>query len=299
MSSSSISITRQHPGIAARLGDYLELSKPRISALVLATVVASGLIATWGQPDPWALVKVVLGTALVAASASALNQWLEQSRDARMERTRLRPLPDGRLSGREVLAWAGVTLALGLAVLLISFSWPTTLAAGLTWLLYVWVYTPLKTRTSLNTAVGAVAGALPVWIGWLAVGGAWDVRALALYAIVFLWQFPHFMAIAWIYRQDYARAGMRMASVVDASGAAGGRQAVLAALTLLPVSFIPGLTTSAPLYLLAALVLGAGQAACALAFFARRDDRSARRLLRASILYLPLLLGMMVLIPLL
>jgi protoheme IX farnesyltransferase len=175
-----------------------------------------------------------------------------------------------------------------------------TAALGLlTWLLYVCVYTPLKSRTSLNTAVGAVAGAMPVLMGWSASGAEIDLRAAALFLVVFLWQFPHFMAIAWIYREQYDAAGLKMLTVVDPSGRRAGTQAVLSALALLPVSFIPALLSpGASLYVLAAFALGGGQLACAVMFCAKRDEAAARRLLRASLVYLPALLTLLLFVPL-
>jgi protoheme IX farnesyltransferase len=286
--------------VAASLADYAELCKLRIAVLVLVTVAVSGIIARWGQPDFATLFSALWGTLLVAASASALNQWLERRLDARMPRTADRPLPAGRIAPAQALLFGGVTLVAGLAWLLVAVNLTTALLGLATWGMYVWIYTPLKTRTPLNTAVGAVSGAMPVLMGWTAAGGdLLELRAASLLVLVFLWQFPHFMAIAWMYRGDYAQGGMRMATVVDPSGRHAGLQAVLAALALLPVSFVPALwAPGASWYLAAALALGAAQLACAIAFFIRLDDVSARRLLRASLVYLPALLLLLVLLPL-
>lgn len=285
--------------VVARLSAFLELSKPRIAALVLVVVAVSGWVARWGAPDVAVLLHALVGTALVAASSGAMNQWLERGRDSRMPRTRTRPLPSGRLSEAEVLWFTAVTLAAGSAYLAVFVN-PLTMAIGIaTWALYVAAYTPLKTRTPLNTHLGAVAGALPVLMGWAAVGGTWDVRAAALFAILFLWQFPHFMAIAWLYRDEYARAGMKMLTVVDPSGRRAAVLAVATALVLIPVSLAPALfTPGASAYAFGAIVLGGGYLAAAVAFFAERDALSARRLLHASLIYLPALLGLLLLIPL-
>ena len=280
-------------------GDVCQLTKPKIGVLILATVAVSGFVARWGQPDPWLLAAAMLGTFLVAGSASALNQWIERRRDALMPRTADRPLPAGRLSDRQVMAFAAVLLAAGFFCLLLAVNWPTALVGLTTWFIYVCVYTPLKSRTAINTAVGAVAGAMPVLIGWTAVGAAPDTRAAALFLIVFLWQFPHFMAIAWIYREQYARGGMKMLSVVDPSGRRSGVQAVLAAVALLPVSFVPALGVGGSWYIACAFVLGTLQLACAVLFFTRLSDASARLLLRASLVYLPALLALLALVPLL
>lgn len=278
-----------------RLGDYAELSKPKIIALELVAVTVAAVVSSSGSPSPWVVLNALVGTALVGASASAWNQWLERDTDARMERTAERPLPAGRLAAREA-AWFGSVAGL------VGWAWlacaVNLVAAGLglvTWVLYVWVYTPLKSRTWLNTVVGAVAGALPVWIGWAAAGGRFGLAAAALFLVVFLWQFPHFMAIAWLYRQQYAAAGMQMLTVVDPSGSRAGAQAFLAALVLLPVSLLPaGMGLAGPAYLVWALALGLGQLACAARFLGRQDDTSARLLLRASLVYLPaLLVGLM------
>jgi protoheme IX farnesyltransferase len=241
----------------------------------------------------------VLGAGLVAASAGALNQWLEQSADAAMRRTARRPLPAGRLDAGQVVAFGLVTLLLGAAELAWCVNLLTAGVAVATWLVYIAAYTPLKSRTPLNTAVGAVSGALPILIGWTAAGGAVDVRAWALVATMFLWQFPHFMAIAWLYREDYARAGQRMLTVVDPSGLRAGAQAVAAALALIPVSLVPALAPqsgSPIIYCGWTLVLGIGQALAAVQFLTRRDERSARRLLRASLLYLTCWMGLLVMV---
>jgi protoheme IX farnesyltransferase len=245
------------------------------------------------------VAHTLLGTALVAASASALNQWIERESDAQMHRTADRPLPSGRLSSFEVLAASLLAVVLGVGYLAITAGLLTAGLGLLTWLLYVCVYTPLKSRTSANTAVGAVAGAMPVLMGWTAVGAPLDLRAWALFLIVFIWQFPHFMAIAWIYRHQYAAAGLKMLSVVDPSGFRSGAQAIVAALVLIPVSLVPCLShPAAEVYFVFALLLGIAQLACAIGFFIRMNEASARLLLLASLVYLPAMMGLLVLTPL-
>lgn len=274
----------------ARLADFVDLTKPRIAALVLVSVAVSAALAASGPLDGWRLVHTLLGTALIAASASAFNQWLERGPDARMSRTADRPLPAGRLSPGEVLIFGTAAVVGGLAYLTASVGWLTAALGLLTWLLYVAIYTPLKRRTWLNTVVGAVAGAMPVLMGAAAMDGL-DLAALALFGIVYLWQFPHFMAIAWIYRRQYATAGFQMLSVVDASGRRAGRQALTAALVLVPVTLVPfALHPLNPALALPIVLIGLLQAACAAAFLHRRDDQSARRLLRASLVHLPAVL---------
>ena len=299
MSISPLAIERSRTTWLSRVLDYIELSKPRIAVMVLVAVAVAYCVGRWGQPDPRVLFQVLLGTLLVASSASACNQWLERRHDALMQRTRERPLASGRIGSRETLAFALLTFSAGSLYLLLIVGWQPACWACLSWVLYVLVYTPLKTRTSLNTAVGAVAGALPVMIGWSA-GASIDLRAGALFWLLFLWQFPHFMAIAWIYRKQYANVGMQMLSVVDPTGQRAGRQAVLAALALIPVSVIPAIYSPSwggAIYSTAVLVLGIGQLWCAFTFFRNRQDGDARRLLRASLVYLPSVLLTLTLVP--
>jgi protoheme IX farnesyltransferase len=302
MSSSTLAVERRGAMWLMRLADYAELSKPRIATLVLVVVATSAYVARWGQPNLAVLVHTLIGTLLVACSASALNQWLEQARDAMMKRTRNRPLPAGRLAGAEVCLFALVTVMLGLAYLVLAVNWSSAAWALTTWLVYVWIYTPMKSRTATNTIVGAVSGALPVFIGWSAVGGTLnphaDPRGLALFLILFLWQFPHFMAIAWMYRGQYEQAGLRMLTVVDPTGRQAALQAVTTCLTLLPVSLVPALLTAGggfwP-YLAITLALGVAQLALSMLFLVQRTDHSARRLLRGTLIYLPALLLCLVL----
>jgi heme o synthase len=286
-------------GWLARVGDFIELTKPRIVILELVTIVVAAHLASPRGVDAWVLWHTVLGAALVAASAGAFNQWLEAGTDARMRRTASRPLPAGRLAVWQVVLFGTVTLVAGVAEL-VWFVGAATAAAGIaTWLVYVTLYTPLKTRTPLNTAVGAVSGALPILIGWTATGAALDMRAWALVAVMFLWQFPHFMAIAWLYREDYARAGQKMLTVVDPTGMRAAAQGIVAALALVPVSLVPALGPDAGspiIYASWTLALGIAQAAAAVWFMARRDDNSARWLLRASLVYLTCWMGLLVMV---
>jgi heme o synthase len=216
-----------------------------------------------------------------------------------MPRTAKRPLPAGRLTSRQVLIFGAVTLIVGETALAVG---ATPLAAAMalaTWLIYVLVYTPMKTRSPLNTAVGAASGALPILIGWTATGAAIDTRALAVLAVMFLWQFPHFMAIAWLYRVDYARAGQQMLTVVDPTGVRAGAQAVVGALALIPVSLVPAVAPQAgspAIYCLWALVLGVAQLIVATMFLLHRTDQSARWLLRASLAYLICWMGLLLMV---
>jgi protoheme IX farnesyltransferase len=300
MSASALAVSAPRTTLSVRLRDYVELTKPRIAILELVVVATAAVVATWGTPDPLSVCHAMVGTLLVAASASAANQWLEQGLDGRMKRTANRPLPAGRLGSGAVLAFAAITL-LGGIVYFVMFINGTSLGWALaTWIAYVCVYTPLKTRSAMNTAVGAVAGALPVLIGWTATGNALDVRAVALALLLFLWQFPHFMAIAWLYRGEYGRAGYKMLTVVEPTGQRAGWQAVIAALALIPISLLPVLENpglGSVLFIAAAGLLGLGQLALAIAFWRHRDDFRARLLLRASLVYLPTILLLLVLVP--
>jgi protoheme IX farnesyltransferase len=300
MSATSVTLVQPRSALLVRVWDYIELTKPKIAVLELVVVLAAAVVATWGQPQPLVVLHAMIGTLLVAASASAANQWFERRLDARMPRTADRPLPAGRLSAVEALIFSGTTLAAGIAWLAAAVNLACVVWALVTWVVYVVAYTPLKTVSSANTAVGAVAGALPVLIGWSATGAALDGRALALFLLLFLWQFPHFMAIAWLYRDQYARAGHQMLTVVEPSGRRAGVQAVLAALALVPVSIVPVLAApglGSVLFAAVAAVLGLAQLAFAAAFCCRASDLRARLLLRASLVYLPTLLATLTLVP--
>ena len=299
MNSSVIAVSARRDTLMSRIGDFVELTKPRITVMVLVTVAVTAFVASWGQPDPRLVLDTVFGTLLIASSASVFNQLLERHTDAQMARTAMRPIPSGRIGPNEALLFGIATLGLGLAYIVVTVGWLPAMWGMATWALYVLVYTPLKVRTSWNTSIGAVAGALPVFIGWTAVEPTfWSVRAMALFALIFLWQYPHFMAIAWIYRGQYAQAGLKMTPVVDNTGWHTGTQAVVGALTLLPVSFLAGLGNPAYMaYVVAAFAIGVFQLGCAVMFFVNKNDQTSRRLLRATLLYLPTLLMMLMLLP--
>ena len=281
--------------IRDRINDFAELCKLRISVLVLVTVALSAVTAAWGRPDIAIVCHTLIGTTLVAFSASAWNQWLERDTDALMDRTSNRPLPASRLSGWEVALFATALVCIGVGYLFLLVN-PTCAAFGLaTWVSYVIIYTPMKRVSTWNTFVGAIAGALPVLIGWSAVGDLREdsVLAAAFFLTVFLWQFPHFMAIAWIYREQYARAGLQMSTVTDPTGLRAGIQAILGALALLLVTLIPVIVTPqtwslASWSIVAVFLLGAMQLGFAVAFLRRRTMLTAKRLLKASIVYLPI-----------
>jgi protoheme IX farnesyltransferase len=299
--STSTAITVPETRVAgwfSRIADYAELAKLRILTMVLIAVTLSSLVATAGQPDVLRLLHTLVGVALVAASASAFNQCWEKSSDARMPRTAGRPLPAGRLSTAEAVILASAFVVGGLLYLFVTCGPFVAFWAGITWLLYVGVYTPLKPRTWLNTVVGAFPGALPIVVGWTGVGAPMDMRTAFLFGLVYFWQFPHFMAIAWLYRRQYAAAQLKMLPVVDPSGRRTGWLAVSAALIVAGISLLPAiqLANASWLYVVSTGVLGCGQITCAFRFCARRDDVSARHLLRASLVYLPLQLTLITLL---
>jgi protoheme IX farnesyltransferase len=292
----AMTVCSEAPPLAhSRLADYLVLTKPRVAVLVLFTVASGALLASAGSPDWILLCHTVVGTALVAGGASALNQFLERDSDGLMGRTEHRPLPAGRLLPMEVLLFGVALAAAGIAYLALVVRQPlAALVAAVTFMAYVFVYTPLKRKTTLNTLIGAVPGALPPVIGWAAVRGAFDLEIVSLFVVLFLWQVPHFLAIAWIYREDYGRAGLCMLPVVDRDGGMSARQMVGYCLALLPASLMPLLLGRAgPLYLAGALILGAGFLGVAVAFWRVRSLARARGVLRASLLYLPALLALL------
>ncbi len=290
MSTTTLSIESSRTQGLARIADFVELTKPRIGVLVLVTVAISYCCARWGQPEPWAMIHAMFGTLLVASSASALNQYLERRLDLRMDRTAERPLPAGRLTKTEVIMFAIATIVAGEAYLAFLVNVEAAIWGLLTWVIYVWIYTPLKTRTPLNTAIGAISGALPVFIGWAAAGSVANdhLRALSLFMIVFLWQFPHFMAIAWIYKSQYSNAGFRMMSHDDENGRRSGVTAVIGASILLGVVVLqPVVGMGSILAVVPATLLAIGQLGYSFAFLQNTNDYTARRLLRASLIFLP------------
>jgi protoheme IX farnesyltransferase len=280
---------------ASRLADFVSLTKPRLNLLVLVTALAGlYLAAPDGIPTP-VLVHTLLGTALVAGGAAAFNQVWERETDALMARTRTRPVPSGRLRASEGFRFALVLSAAGLVDLAAGVNALCAAVAALTLVSYVFVYTPLKRRTSLATLVGAIPGALPPVIGWTAAGGGVSLPGLVLFGIVFFWQMPHFLAIAWLYRHDYAAAGIPLLPVLEPDGRRTGRQALLYAAGLWPVSLLPTLVGLAGgFYIAVATLLGGALVALSVRFARERSTSAARRLFLFSITYLPLLWGALV-----
>lgn len=283
------------PAARTRASDFLTLAKPRVNLLVVASTMAGYYMGAGPDSQLGTLASVVIGTGLVAGGAAALNQVAERETDGLMRRTRLRPLPDGRLQPTEALFFAVALVALGLAGLAVGTNLLAAGVALVTVVFYAFVYTPLKRRTSFATVVGAVPGALPPLIGWAAARGALDAGAWTLFAIVFLWQLPHFLAIAWMYREDYERGGFPMLPVVEPDGRSTGRQALLYAAALVPASLAPTvLGMAGTTYLAGALALGVVFLALTARFAVRRSARAARVLFLGSVLYLPMIWILMI-----
>jgi heme o synthase len=273
---------------------YLALTKPDVSFLVVLTTLAGYALASVGPLDWLRLAQTVFATTLVAAGTSALNHYLERGTDARMRRTASRPLPTGALAPAEAL-WFGLSLAAaGVAGLLLTTNALAALLALGTSVAYLGAYTPLKTRTTWATFVGAFPGAVPPLIGWAAARGSLGPGAWVLFAIVFLWQFPHFHAIAWIYREDYGRAGIRMLPVIDPEGRATFAQVLFCAAALIPVSLLAALTGLAGVrYFFGALVVGMLLVEVCVWAAAQKSNTRAKWLMHATVIHLPLLLGLM------
>jgi protoheme IX farnesyltransferase len=278
--------------------DYIELTKPRITWLIL---MSTGIGYYFGHQGPWsfwALLHTILGTGLIASGTAALNQWYERDADRHMRRTQMRPLPSGRLTPGQAF-WFGVGLAvvggleLGLAV-----NWLSSVLGLLTLFSYLFLYTPLKQRTWWSTTVGAFPGAMPPLIGYAAAANKLTPEAWVLFAILFLWQFPHFYAIAWMYREDYSRAGIKMLPVVEPDGQSTSRQILLFSVLLIPISLLPmWLGMTGVVYSVGAIALGVLFLYAGVRVSLDRTKLRARRVLWASIVYLPVLYALMVLDP--
>lgn len=280
----------------SRAADYVTLAKPRLNLLVVASTMAGFAMGRGDMANAALVLGMIGGTALVAGGASAFNQVLERRSDALMRRTRLRPMADNRMTSRDALLYAAVLSAAGLIVLIALVNWLSAGVALATLLSYAVIYTPLKLRSSFATVIGAVPGALPPVIGWAAATNTVSREAWILFGILFLWQLPHFLAIAWMYKDDYARAGFPMLPVIEPDGRSTARQSVLYAVALLPLSLAPtlvGMTTTT--YFVAAFLLTLAFVALTLRFAQTRAVADARRVFFGSILYLPLLWMVMIL----
>jgi heme o synthase len=281
--------------VRRRALDYLELTKPRVVLMVLVTTWVGFYLGSLGEPDYLRLAYTLIGTALAGGGTLALNQLIEREADAKMTRTCLRPLPDGRLQPIDALVFGVLITVGGLVYLALMVNRLSALITTTITVSYLFAYTPLKTKTSLCSIVGAVPGALPPVIGWVAARETLDIEALVLFTIMFLWQMPHSLAIGWLYRDDYARAGFRLLPVIDLEGRSTGRQVVSNCLALLAVSLLPTLIGfTGVTYFFSALALGSMFLWCGLNLALSCSPTAARRLLFASLVYLPILLIIMV-----
>ena len=279
-----------------RAADLASLAKPRLVSLVLVTTLVGFYLGSAGRVDVALLALTILGTALAAAGSLALNQYLERDVDALMARTRVRPLPDGRLRPIEALTFGVLTAAAGLLVLSLLVSPLAGAVTAATVATYLFLYTPLKRRTSLATIAGAIPGALPPVTGWIAARGEMGGGAAALFAILFLWQLPHFLALAWLYREDYANAGIVVLPSSDPDGAMTGRQMVANLMALLFAALLPVFVGIAgPFYFVGAMALSGAFLACGVAFALSPSYTGARRVFLASLAYLPALLALLAL----
>jgi protoheme IX farnesyltransferase len=279
-----------------RVADFFELTKPRIVLMVLITAFVGFYVGSEKVPDYLRLVQTLFGTALAAAGTLALNQFLERDTDAMMERTRHRPLPDGRVQPREALWFGSAITMAGLLYLAVAVNVESAWVTALITMSYLLCYTPIKRRSSLCMLIGAVPGALPPVIGWVAARGDFQVEAWVLFAIMFLWQVPHTLAIARLYREDFAKAGIQFLPVIDPEGRSTDRQIISHCAALLAVSLLPTLLGLAGgIYFVVAFVLGVGFLASGLSLAMESTRSGARRLLFASLIYLPALLLVMAL----
>ena len=298
MKAAALESTQTEPenGRSGFIGDLVELVKARLTLLVLLTTAVGFYLGAEGPTNIASLLHTVFGTAAAAAGAAALNQWWEYKLDALMQRTRSRPVPAGRMRPRDALVLGAALSIFGVGYLAFVCNALSAALAAITIVIYIFAYTPLKRVSTFNTALGAVPGALPPMIGWAAARGTLNAGAWMLFAILFFWQLPHFFAIAWMYRDDYARAGFQMISSEDRSGERSASQSVFFCMLLFIIAGLPAfLGIATVFYLLAELILGAVFLAVAMRFLKTRARADARRLFITSIIYLPLLLGALVL----
>lgn len=278
----------------SRLADYLQLVRPRMAVMILITVLLGGWLAAIGSAPTELLLHAVISTALVTASASALNQYLERDSDALMRRTMNRPLPAGRMTPVEVLGFGVVLGCVGLTYQVLVLPPVAVAVTAFTLISYVAIYTPCKTRTNLNTLIGAIPGAMPPVIGWTAVRGQIDAGALGLFLVLFFWQIPHFLAIAWMYRDEYKRAGHKMLPVEDETGAITARQMLVYLAALTPASLLAGQAMDVGwLFVVGAIALSLYYLVPILKFRRRPGYAPAKAVLKASLVYLPGLLGLL------
>ena len=277
---------------------YAELTKIKISVMVLFTFCVAGVLAAGLSVHLLTLFYATIGMLLIASSGNAMNMYLERYTDFLMPRTSGRPLPAQKLAALEVVLFAAVCFGVSLGIFLTLVNWQTALCGVATWVLYVCVYTPLKTKTSLNTEVGAIPGALPILMGALATTGTIDFITFAFFLVLLIWQFPHFMSIAWLYRDQYRKGGLKMITVTDPTGKSAGRKAVVLCVLMIVLSLLPALALAtaihAILFSIAAVALAWPYLKASIKFSQQRNDATARRLLKSSVMYLPMYMLIMV-----
>ena len=278
------------------MGEYIELTKPRITWLIL---MSTGVGYFFGARSGWnwlTLLHTIIGTGLIASGTAALNQWYERDADSKMRRTMARPLPSGRITASHAFWFASAISVLGFLELAIAVNLLSGVLGLFTLASYLFIYTPLKRRSPHSTTIGAIPGAMPPLIGYAAASGTLTWEAWVLFAILFVWQFPHFYAIAWMYREDYERAGIRMLPVVEPDGQSTARQILLYMLVLVPISLLPSYFAMAGnLYLFGAFALGLLFVSSGVGIILDRTRQRARRVLLSSVVYLPALYGLMLL----
>ena len=296
MSSSTDTVTIAGATTGRRAVDFYELTKPRIVLMVLVTALVGYYAGSGRVPDYLQLIQMLIGTALAAAGTLTLNQFIERDTDAKMSRTCRRPLPDGRVQPYEAL-WFGIALTLlGLGYLAVAVNLSSAVVAAAITASYLLAYTPMKRHSSLCVPVGAVPGALPPVIGWVAASGQLSVEAWVLFAIMFLWQIPHTLAIAFLYKEDFAKAGIQFLPVIEPDGESTNRQILVHCSALLAVSLLPTLIgVAGPTYFIVAFLLGVAFLASGVSLIVTPTRAGARRLLLASLIYLPALLLVMAL----
>lgn len=289
--SNSTATTFPEFDLRSRLAAFAELTKIRIAVMVLFTFVVAGILAAGLDFDPLRLFYATIAMFLIAGSGNAMNMYLERYTDLLMPRTAGRPLPANRLGSMEVVLFAAVSFGVSIGIFLTLVNWQTAVCGVITWILYVCIYTPLKTKTIYNTEVGAIPGALPILMGALATTGTIDPFTMMFFGVLLIWQFPHFMSIAWLYRDQYRQGGLKMITCEDKQGVATGRKAIVTCILLIAVSCLPALifrtSIHAWLFVPAALACGWWYLSATLKFAADTNDQTARKLLRTSVLYLP------------
>ena len=279
----------------SKFADYFSLSKPEITFLVTISAIAGFILGTTGDISLPTFIGLIIGVAMSSAGGAAFNHYIERDKDAEMRRTDNRPLPSGRVKPVNVLILASLISVAGIAILLIFCNLLTSALAGLTIVLYIFLYTPLKQHTKYNTIVGTIPGALPALGGWTAATGSIGLGGLVIFSILLIWQLPHFLALAWMYRKDYDRAGFKMLPVVEPEGRSTANQMLISAVLLLIISLLPsamGLTGM--IYSIGVLIIGIWLVAMCVVFYRTMSNQDARRVLKASVIHIPVLVVLLI-----